>query len=192
MYTNTKQRLFLLKDTTLFLEAGSSINDLILHIWNAVCADTSQCCTSLTKKSNSIKSASSVNMTLPREHKPSPPGFFRRNQVPYSQLKFNTHTCGQMWIFFKVPAYILACKTTDQIGRYHLNIWVETYSFESYRQSFGISLEKETCVTSSWDFYKLLCREHGIGLSATWIGADLTVYVSLITSFSASEAIRVW
>lgn len=113
-----------------------------------------------------------------------------RFPIPSSNsIHIHVARCG---FFFKVPAYILACKTTDQIGRYHLNIWVETYSFESYRQSFGISLEKETCATSSWDFYKLLCREHGIGLSATWIGADLKVYVSLITSFSASEAVRVW
>lgn len=147
---------------------------------------------SSTKKSNSITPASSDNMTLLGKHEASPPVFLGRNQVPYLQLKFNAHYTWPDWIsFFKVPAYILACKTIDQIGRCRLNIWIETYWFEPYRQSFAISLEAETCITSSWDFYKVIYKEHGLGLCATWIGADLTVFVSFMTHYSASEAVRV-
>lgn len=105
--TKTKQRFCLLKDTALFLEAGSSIKNLILLIWNTLCADTSQCCTSSEKKSNSIKSASSVNMTLPGKQKASPPVLLGRYQIPTASSNSKHSAHGQVWIKKKILRYFL-------------------------------------------------------------------------------------
>lgn len=152
--TKTKQRFCLLKDTALFLEAGSSIKNLILLIWNTLCADTSQCCTSSEKKSNSIKSASSVNMTLPGKQKASPPVLLGRYQIPTASSNSKHSAHGQVWIKKKNSEVLLASWHAKPQMKLEDVIWIFglKQQFESYRQSFGNNPEAETCVTPPWDF----------------------------------------